>query len=79
MQAWARLTGHPNVVRYYGAWIEPHDRGEHMYIQLEKCGPSLTQRSQLDGDFLEPELVEILRQVRKETCKKKPSSFCLQS
>ncbi len=68
MHAWARLTGHPHVVRYYGAWIEPHDRGEYLYIQLEKCGPSLTQRSQLDGEFTEQQLVDILRQVSAVPC-----------
>lgn len=36
IHAWARLSGHPHVVRYYSSWFEKGGRGEHAFIQLEK-------------------------------------------
>ncbi len=42
------MEGHPNIVTFYDAWVEPVDGpggcgagGEHMFIRLELCGPNL--------------------------------------
>ncbi len=63
MQAWARLPYHPHIVRYYTCWSEAAARGEHMYLQLEKCGPSLSRHAELEGPLGESQLLEVLRQV----------------
>ena len=61
------MRPHPNIVRFYDAWMEPaaKEKGaEHCFIWLEKCGETVVQRVRCGGDpFTEPELVELLRQV----------------
>lgn len=62
--AWAKVRGHPNIVRFYDAWMEPAGDGEHCFIQLEKCGEPIGMRISCGGDaFTEAELLEVLRQV----------------
>lgn len=63
IHAWARLSGHPNVVRYYSSWFEKGGRGEHAFIQLEKCGMKLSEHAQLTGPLREADLVNILGQL----------------
>ncbi len=66
-QAWAHVQPHPNIVRFYDAWMEPAARpegAEHCFIWLEKCGETVWERVRCGGDpFTEPELLELLRQV----------------
>ena len=44
-QAWAHVRPHPNIVRFYDAWMEPAamkpDGAEHCFIWLEKCGETV--------------------------------------
>ena len=59
------MRGHPNIVRFYDAWMEPAGDGEHCFIQLEKCGEHLGMRISCGGDaFTEPELLDVLKQAR---------------
>ena len=61
------MRPHPNIVRFYDAWMEPAARpegAEHCFIWLEKCGETVGQRVRCGGDpFTEPELLELLKQV----------------
>ena len=69
-QAWAHVRPHPNIVRFYDAWMEPAARpegAEHCFIWLEKCGETVGQRVNCGGDpFTEPELLDLLRQVTQD-------------
>lgn len=70
-QAWAHVRPHPNIVRFYDAWMEPAAKpegAEHCFIWLEKCGETVGQRVRCGGDpFTEPELIELLKQVTPPT------------
>lgn len=59
----AHLPPHPNVVQYFGCWVEPAGEGEHLYLQLEKCDVNLGIHASLGEQLREAELVEVLRQV----------------
>ena len=49
VHAWQASRGtvcpHPNLVHYYGAWVEPHpqDNSTKGYIQLELCGITVAE------------------------------------
>ena len=61
------MRPHPNIVRFYDAWMEPAAKpegAEHCFILLEKCGETVAERVRCGGDpFTEGELLELLRQV----------------
>lgn len=42
VHAWSALPVHKSLVRYYGAWQEADQAGgNHVFIQLERCGANL--------------------------------------
>ena len=52
VHAWAVLPSNRSIVRYYGAWTEPTmlahgEAGEHIYLQLERCGSNLLEFGKL--------------------------------
>lgn len=59
----AHLPPHPNVVQYFGCWVEPAGEGEHLYLQLEKCDVNLGIHASLGEQLREADLLEVLRQV----------------
>ena len=60
MFALAALASHPNVIRYYQAWVED----ARLYLQCEFCaGGSVAQRVNAGAVFDEPELLVFLRQL----------------
>ena len=68
VHAIAAVPRHPNVVGYYGAWIEQAERGEMLYMQLERCGCSLSSIMTIVQEWKEQELVEMLRQASCSGC-----------
>ena len=55
---------HPHIVRYHSNWMEQHNKGEHLFIQLECCDISLGSKLTLGDSFREGDLLKILRQVQ---------------
>lgn len=49
VHAWAALPAHKSLVRYYTSWQEadPGGNGDHIFIQLERCGATLTDIGRL--------------------------------
>ena len=68
VHAIAAVPRHPNVVGYYAAWIEQAERGEMLYMQLERCGCSLSSIMTIVQEWKEQELVEMLRQASCSGC-----------
>ncbi|EFN52084.1 hypothetical protein CHLNCDRAFT_37008 [Chlorella variabilis] len=62
-QVLAHLPPHPHIVQYFSCWSEPHQGGEHLYLQLEKCDVSLGIHASLGEQLKEGDLLEVLRQV----------------
>eukprot|EP00873_Tetraselmis_striata_P036344 jgi/Tetstr1/456608/TSEL_043311.t1 len=63
IQALAAVGSHPNIVRYFGAWMEPSGDGEHLFIQLEVCGKSLADQLAAGHVFSETHLMDIMKQI----------------
>ena len=68
VHAIAAVPRHPNVVGYYAAWIEQAEHGEMLYMQLERCGCSLSSIMTIVQEWKEQELVEMLRQASCSSC-----------
>jgi wee1-like protein kinase len=64
VQATAAVQAHGNIMRYYSAWAEPDIQGDHLYMQLELCGHSLSAVLAADRTgWREFELVTLMKQV----------------